>query len=157
LKEAEELFKSAWVPAIAGKEFLAAINYLQNYVIPMPTSVNNLFIALGSLLGQETSLYRDVCGDASWEQIKKILLPSLVDSMRKFQSAGVVNVALPENRTNAVKAFCEANTVFDASIYPSNIPVFSVLVAWLQKAITAREAAITFFAEVKKTQLEISE
>jgi len=56
----------------------------------------------------------------------------------------------------AVKAYAEANNLFDGSIYPANLPVFSLLMQWLQKAIAAREAAIAYHNElVPKIILEI--
>ena len=59
-----------------------------------------------------------------------------------------------DNSVAAVKAFSEANNLFDTSIYPANIPVFTVLAGWLQKAVAAREAAVAVALEIEKVNLE---
>jgi len=61
--------------------------------------------------------------------------------------------ALPDDSFNAVKAFCEANNLFDVSIYPPTLSVCGTLATWLQKAVTARGAAIAHQAE-NNVQLE---
>lgn len=57
-----------------------------------------------------------------------------------------------QNTLNAIKAFIDTNALLvDASIYPTTTavgPLCAVaLMPWLQKAVTAREAAIVFYAE----------
>ena len=54
----------------------------------------------------------------------------------------------------SIKAFCEANALLDPAGYPTTLPALSALCVWLQKAIAAREAAITYFKEAKEKVIE---
>lgn len=53
-----------------------------------------------------------------------------------------------------IKAFCEANALFDVAAYPPSLPSLAPLCMWFQKAIAAREAAITYFKEAKEKIIE---
>jgi len=56
----------------------------------------------------------------------------------------------------SIKAFAETSNLFDSSIYPANLPIFPMLMQWLQKAIAAREAAIAYHTELSpKVLLEL--
>lgn len=81
-------------------------------------------------------------------------LPELTLKMIAYKASSPRTQPENDNSIAAVKALCEANNLFDASIYPANIPVFSVLCGWLQKAVAAREAAVALAAEVDKVNLE---
>jgi hypothetical protein len=87
--------------------------------------------------------------------IDQFFLPALSSKIGSFNPAAVIKPQSPAHSVAAIKAFIESNGLADASVYPSFLPVFpSVLLPWLQKAIAAREAAIAFHLEVKKTALE---
>ena len=54
------------------------------------------------------------------------------------------------NSLAAVKTFSEGTGILDAGVYPPAFAVCAVvLLPWLQKAITAREAAMALSAENK--------
>lgn len=58
------------------------------------------------------------------------------------------------NTLSVVKAFVESNNLMDTGVYPPNMPICgALLVPWLAKALTAREAALAYFNE-SKTALE---
>jgi len=78
-------------------------------------------------------------------------------TISKYSPAAEVQLVAKECSLAAVKAYAEANNLFDdGSIYPTNLPVFSLLMQWLQKAISAREAAIAYHNElIPKIVLEL--
>jgi len=77
-------------------------------------------------------------------------------TISKYSPAAEVQLVAKECSLAAVKAYAEANNLFDGSIYPTNLPVFSLLMQWLQKAISAREAAIAYHIElIPKIVLEL--
>ena len=55
----------------------------------------------------------------------------------------------------ALKAFCESAGILDPAAYPLHIPVLVPLGTWLQKALAAREAAMTYFREAKGKPIEL--
>lgn len=59
-----------------------------------------------------------------------------------------------ENSLSSIKAYCENNNVFDTSSYPPEMGSLTVINAWLQKNMAAREATIAFFQETKNEALE---
>lgn len=61
---------------------------------------------------------------------------------------------LKEGTYENVKNFIDGNAVYDAPL-PSYLPVFSVLQCWLQRALTARENAITYFREATEEDMEV--
>jgi len=152
-RETEAALK-AWNVAIANPEFVSAVISLKGHVLPLPQPAVNLFFALSSFVQITPSWCKDMCGDASWDQIKEMALPHLTLKMIAYkansQRTGVDN----DNTCAAVKSYCETNNLFDASIYPANIPVLGVLAAWLQKAVAAREAAVNLALEVDKNNLD---
>lgn len=79
----------------------------------------------------------------------KNVLPLLPERLSQYKpSAPNAQQNPTEMSIKGIKAFAETtNILADASIYPANLPVFPLLMSWLQKAIAAREAAIAYFTE----------
>jgi hypothetical protein len=62
---------------------------------------------------------------------------------------------VPEGSASSVRAFCDANNVFDVSGYATHFQGFVVVSIWLQKNLAARELAINYFRETKNEVIEI--
>jgi hypothetical protein len=54
----------------------------------------------------------------------------------------------------SLKISFEESGLGDASVYPKELPLLSMLSQWAQKAFEARAAAITYFSDVKGEQIE---
>ena len=53
----------------------------------------------------------------------------------------------------AIKEYVEANAVIPGE-YPASLPALAPIATWAGKALAAREAAMTYYAEEKATALE---
>ena len=78
-------------------------------------------------------------------------MPALAERIGSYDpSAAQVSGADKANTLASVKAFAETAGILDAGTYPATIGVCpGVLMPWLQKAMTAREAAVAYNAENK--------
>lgn len=71
------------------------------------------------------------------------------------------STSLAENSLEYIKEHCETNALFESTTYSSVIAsegicaLLKPLYVWLQKAITAREAAMTYYLEAKEINLEV--
>lgn len=83
-------------------------------------------------------------------------LPHIHKAILAFKPSLIKKVTA-EGTWESIKAKCEAKAVFEQSSYPPHLPVVLPLVFWLQKAIDAREKAVTYFKEAKEKILEIRE
>lgn len=82
-------------------------------------------------------------------------MPTLASKIASYQADEQVNLINKANQLASIKAYVEAQGLGDGGVYPSFMPVFANgLLPWLQKAIAAREAAITYATEVDKVSLE---
>lgn len=131
----------------------AQVNLLSGYVIPLPAAANNLFFAIGCLLGEPPSSFSE-CGSANWEKFREGLLPSLTSKLTNYNPSAALTGLATENLLNNVKAYCEAAAVNDPSTLPPSIPALVALSTWLQKAIAAREAAIAYQTAANHLNLE---
>ena len=65
------------------------------------------------------------------------------------------------NSLATIKTLCDTYSTFSPDTYTSSIPngvyntVIQLLHIWLQKAIEAREAAVTYYREAKEVELEV--
>ena len=82
------------------------------------------------------------------------MIPNLALKISEFRPSEQIILITKANSVAHVKSICEISNLFDGSIYPSHIPLFTLLSTWLQKAIQARESAIAYYAEVEKISLE---
>lgn len=78
----------------------------------------------------------------------------MVSKISAYSPSAPRSTAETDGSLAAVKSLAEAGNLFDASLYPPNLPIFTVLAGWLQKAVAAREAAAAYFSEVDKVNLE---
>jgi hypothetical protein len=77
-------------------------------------------------------------------------LPTLADSIAAYDPDNQRVGAEKANTLPAVKAFAEGAAILDAGAYPGTFALCAVgLLPWLQKALTAREAAMALSAESK--------
>jgi hypothetical protein len=60
-----------------------------------------------------------------------------------------------ENTLNHIRTYTEANNVFDAAGLPSTMASLPFISTWLQKALAAREAVISFHKENNLENLEV--
>jgi hypothetical protein len=82
-------------------------------------------------------------------------LPTLASKIANYQADQQVTLINKANQLSSIKAYLESNGLADGGVYPTFMPVFANgLLPWLQKALAAREAAITYATEVDKVSLE---
>jgi hypothetical protein len=96
----------------------------------------------------------DCCGMPSWPVMKANLMPQIVSLMTSF-SPSARCMSIPKAVSVAsVKASCEAQNLFDSSVYPTNLPVFPFLSQWVNKALAARDASVAYAAEGLQSPIE---
>lgn len=96
----------------------------------------------------------DCCGMPSWTIIQEKLLPMSTELMASYKPS-FVRLGLPqETKTATIKALCEAGNLYDPSVYPANLPVLSMVSNWVNKALSGREAYITYAVEDLKSPIE---
>ena len=73
-------------------------------------------------------------------------------------------ITLAPDGTNSlatIKTLCDTYSLFSPDTYTNSIPngvyntVIQLLHIWLQKAIEAREAAVTYYREAKEVEIEV--
>jgi hypothetical protein len=152
-KESEASLK-AWTDAIGASEKIGdSLAMLSNHLLPTAPCVAQLFYAVAVMCGSPAVNCRDVCGDVTWEVIRTCVVLKVHKQVAAYVADQERTNASPDDSFNAVKNFCEANNLFDVSIYPPTISICNTLATWLQKAVTARGAAIAYQAE-NNVQLE---
>jgi hypothetical protein len=74
--------------------------------------------------------------------------------MHVYEPTAKVSLVSKENSSASIRAFCDANNVFDAAGYPASLASLPIISLWLQKNLAAREAAVAFFKESKNENLD---
>lgn len=143
-----------WTQQIINAPFRTYFRALQEYRLPAPPAVSQLFFATGLLLGISPDTMRDPCKDIGWDEIKETSVASLCSDAFGF-SVDEVKEVNTENSVAKIKEFCETANLFDPSSYPSNMQGVVVTSIWLQKNLAAREAAVAYFKEFKQQDLEV--
>ena len=62
---------------------------------------------------------------------------------------------LREGTLENIKTFMDHNNVNDINLLPNHLPIFGVLLSWLQRALIAKENSIIYFKEAMDEDLEI--
>lgn len=143
-----------WTQKLINPPFRTYFRALQDYRLPAPAAVAQLFFATGLLLGIAPDSMRDPCKDLSWDAIKETALASLCSDAFSFSVEEQKEVAR-ESSVAKIREFCDASNLFDPSAYPANMQGVVVASIWLQKNLAAREAAVAYFKEVKQEEIEI--
>ena len=143
-----------WSSIIASDAFAAPFKRMTGHSLPVPPAALTLLYTLGVFVGLDSASFKDACGHVSWNKIKSSCIPLFLDKVKEYDPARTTNVN-KDSSLASIKTMCETSNLFDASIYPSNLPPLPLLAQWLQKALTAREAAVNYFKEVKNEQLEV--
>ena len=152
-KEASAVLEKVWNSGIGSGAIAEGIHALISYLLPPPSSVVNLFYAIGCLIMIPPSSLQNVCGDPDWNAIRSNLLPILSSKIIEYNpSQRYVTKPAKQNLLPTVKAFAESTGILDAGAYPATMTLCSsALSMWLQKAIAARESSIAFHLENKIT------
>eukprot|EP01035_Chromulina_nebulosa_P018129 gene18129-23783_t len=95
----------------------------------------------------------DVCSNVSWSVLKQKLIPTLAIRISDYNILSEGNLP-KENTIKSVKSLIEKNNLFDLAALPNNLPVFQLLVKWLEKASVGRENAIAYVKESKNRDIE---
>lgn len=142
-----------WNSAISGPPFSNSIDSLINHILPASQAASNLVYAIGCLVNLPEKSLKDAGGDITWESVRMGCVPDLLSKLSSYDPSAQI-ATTKEASLAAIKSFCEANNVFDASQYPAHVMIFGPLALWLGKALAARETAILYFKEVKQMELE---
>lgn len=163
-----QLFRTAqaieklWKKKLTSDEIYVFILKLQSIEIPPPMVILTLFESLAKFLDLPTQNYKDLFNNISWEIMKKVLIPDLKFAIESYDCSKLVCLSSPESSLEAIRGICESNSLFDSNTYTSVLPseglcsLLRPLYIWLQKAIAARDAAISFYQEAKEISLEVS-
>lgn len=143
-----------WSSTIASDAFATPFNGMTGHSLPAPPAVSTLLYTLGIFVGLDSTSFKDACGDISWNKIKTACIPFFLYKVKEYDPAGTINVK-KDCSLASIKTICETSNLFDASIYPPNLPTLPFLAQWLQKAIAAREAAINYSKEIKNEVIEV--
>ena len=128
---------------------------LQEYRLPAPPAVSQLFFATGLLCSIAPDTMRNPCKDIGWDAIKETALASLCSDAFGYSVEDVKEIN-KESSVAKIREFCESANLFDASAYPANMQGVVVASIWLQKNLAAREAAIAYYKEVKQQDIEVA-
>lgn len=71
-----------------------------------------------------------------------------------FEPTASVHVK-KENTLGNVRAFAEANNIFDAAGLPASMASLPFISTWLQKSIAARESVLAYHKENNLENLEV--
>jgi len=143
-----------WTQNVINAPIRTATASLKDHVLPPPAVVSSLFFATGCLVGIEPNSMRDPCKDISWDALKQTVLDSLTSDAFNYNPQSESTVQSEASAAN-IRAYCEATNVFDAAAYPSLYQGCVPISIWLQKNLTARETAISYFKESKNENIEI--
>ncbi|CAE7476473.1 unnamed protein product, partial [Symbiodinium microadriaticum] len=142
-----------WTQQIINAPLKNGISALTDYVFPVPAVVSTLLFAAGCLVGIAPSNMKDVCGDISWDAIKKTALASLSSDAFSYNAEEVMTVTSEASAAN-IRIMCDAVNAFDAGSFTGHFAVLVPVSVWLQKNLAARDATIAYYKEVKNQTIE---
>jgi hypothetical protein len=142
-----------WSSAVTTPSCITFIEMLQQHVLPAPQVCTNLLYVTSILVGMNPDQLKEF-GELSWDSIRNKSLPVICEKIKNYNPS-LQRKMLRESTVVDLKKICEASQLLDASVYPPHLPAFAALCTWLPKAFAAREAAIAYFREVKKVELEV--
>lgn len=134
---------------IAGEEFAPIVADMAKHSLPPPPAVEKLLHVAACLVGLSA---KDAAGDVSFEACKTGVLPELAAKIGAYDPEAELALA-PDAMLAAIKEYVEANAVIPGE-YPATLPALAPIATWAGKALAAREAAMTYYAEEKATALE---
>ena len=91
-----------------------------------------------------------------------ILTHDLKTAIEAYDCSKELILSSSESSIESIKGICDSNGLFDSATYSAVLPseglcaLLRPLYLWLQKALTAREAAMAFYQEAKEISLEKS-
>ena len=122
--------------AIKDGAVLDALANMDGFILPPPAAVTFLVYTLAGMLGVDTELCKDVCGDISWGTMRTQVVPTLVKKFTEF-SMDTESECLNDD---AVKALLESKGLSDPAAYPATFPFLPLLLSWITKALACRDA-----------------
>jgi hypothetical protein len=64
---------TAWNKSVGSGSLGPQLQVLQYFVLPLPNAALKLLYAIAALLNYDTALFNDVCGDLSWDLVRKVI------------------------------------------------------------------------------------
>jgi len=112
-----------------------SVDGMAGFILPPPTAVTFFVYTLAGMLGLNTATCKDVCGDISWGNMRKDVVPSLGKAINAFS----MEVESESLNDDAVKAMLESKGLADPAAYPPTFPQLPLLLSWVNKALAARD------------------
>jgi len=141
-----------WTNALVTDTCKYALTSVQKHVLVAPKAVLTVYYVAGLIVGFDPAV--GLLGtELSWDNIRSNIIPDLIEKLQEYDVSSVKAVSKTTNSLTAIKALCDANTLFEP-VYPAHLPGLAPLSTWIKKAIEAREAAILYHKEVKQIDLE---
>ena len=127
--------------------FLDALASIEGYILPPPAAVLFLLHGLAGMLGYTEDASKDVCGDISWTAIRTKILNTYVNKIADYD----VTVESETMSDEALKAFIETNAITPDVL--TTFPFLPLLLSWIQKAISSRDADKAYEASAEEARL----